>query len=142
MIEDNEADIDLALDALRQTHFNVEIRVMRNGKEAFDYLEGRGDYTDRATSPLPHFILLDLNLPGLDGRDLLRWIKTTPSLKRIPIIVLTASEAEEDIALSYDHGANSYLIKPVDFTAFLDLVKKIGEYWHRWNVDPPMPRTS
>ena len=138
LVEDREADIELTLEAFREHRLGNEIRVCRNGQEALDYLFGEGAHTDRSVHPLPDLILLDLKMPGIDGHEVLRRVKGADTLKRIPIIVLTSSREETDRALSYDNGVNSYLAKPVTFEGFLEVAKKVGEYWLTLNVAPPI----
>ncbi len=138
LVEDSEADIDLTLDAFRQARLANKIQVCRSGSEALDYVFGQGEYADRRTYPFPDLVLLDLKMPGIDGHEVLRRIKHEPVLKRLPVIILTSSKEEGDRALSYDNGANSYLVKPVSFVGFLDVVRQVGEYWLSLNVGPPM----
>jgi CheY-like chemotaxis protein len=137
LVEDNRMDVELTLDAFKEAKLLNAIHVAPNGKDALDYLFGRGKYADRNTYPLPGIILLDLKLPGIDGFDVLRQIKSTSVLKRLPVIILTSSIEEGDRALSYDIGANSYLVKPVSFEGFLDVVRQIEGYWLTLNVGPP-----
>jgi CheY-like chemotaxis protein len=138
LIEDNRMDVELTLDVFREARFGNTVHVAHNGKEALDYLFGNGEYVDRQTYPLPHFILLDLKLPGIDGHEVLRRVKNDPHLKRIPVIILSSSKEEGDRALSYDNGANSYLIKPISFEGFLEVVQQIVDYWLVLNVEPPV----
>ena len=137
LVEDNRMDIELTLDAFREARLMNAVHIAPNGQDALDYLFGRGQYADRLAYPLPDLILLDLKLPGLDGFEVLRQIKTAPILKRLPIVILTSSREEGDRALSYDRGANSYLVKPVSFEGFLDVVRQIEGYWVSLNVAPP-----
>ena len=137
LVEDERIDIELAMDAFRETHFTNTVYVASDGQGALDYLFGRGEYADRETFPLPDLILLDLKLPGVDGFEVLRQLKNAPLLKRIPIVILTSSREEGDRALSYDLGANSYLVKPVSFEGFLEVVGEIESYWLMLNVGPP-----
>jgi len=137
LIEDSRMDVELTLDAFREARLANTISVASNGEAALDYLFGRGPYADRTTYPLPNLILLDLKLPGIDGHMVLRQIKGTPELKRLPVIILTSSKEEGDRALSYDNGANSYLVKPVSFEGFLDVVRQLEDYWFTLNVGPP-----
>lgn len=130
-------DIVLTLDAFREARLKNNITVARNGQEALDYLFGRDKYSDRTQYPMPNLILLDLKMPGIDGFEVLRQIKGTEFLKRIPVVILTSSKEEGDRALSYDIGANSYLLKPVSFDGFTDVVKKIGDYWFTLNISAP-----
>jgi CheY-like chemotaxis protein len=137
LVEDSRMDVELTLDAFREARLANTVYVAPNGQDALDYLFGRGKYGDRQAYPLPNLILLDLKLPGIDGFDVLRQVKETPILKRLPIIVLTSSKEEGDRALSYDIGANSYLVKPVSFEGFLEVVRQIEGYWLSLNVGPP-----
>ena len=138
LVEDNLLDVELTLDAFQEARLGNTVHVARSGQEALDYLLGQGEYADRAAYPLPDLILLDLKLPGIDGHEVLRRVKGTPVLRRLPVIVLTSSKEEGDLALSYDVGANSYLVKPVSFEGFLDVVREIGDYWLTPNVKPPV----
>jgi CheY-like chemotaxis protein len=137
LVEDNRMDVELTLDAFQEAKLLNTVHVAPNGQDALDYLYGNGIYTDRNANSLPSLILLDLKLPGIDGFDVLRQIKSTPVLKRIPVIILTSSREEGDRALSYDIGANSYLVKPVSFEGFLGVVRQIEGYWLSLNVGPP-----
>lgn len=137
LVDDNRMDVELALDAFRETHLANRIEVASGGRQALDYLFGEGDYGDRKRHPLPDLILLDLKMPGIDGFEVLRRIKVMPQIKRIPVIVLTSSREEGDRALSYDIGANSYLIKPISFEGFLAVIGKIEDYWLTLNTAPP-----
>lgn len=137
LVEDNRMDVELTLDAFNEAKLFNTIHVAPNGQDALDYLFGRGKYADRNIYPLPSLILLDLKLPGIDGFEVLRQIKLTPVLKRLPVVILTSSREEGDRALSYDIGANSYLVKPVSFEGFLGVVREIEGYWLSLNVGPP-----
>lgn len=137
LVDDNRMDVELALDAFRETHLANRIEVASGGRQALDYLFGEGDYGDRKRYPLPDLILLDLKMPGIDGFEVLRRIKVMPQIKRIPVIVLTSSREEGDRALSYDIGANSYLIKPISFAGFVAVIGKIEDYWLTLNTAPP-----
>ena len=137
LVEDSRMDVELTLDAFREARLANTISVASNGQAALDYLFGRGSYADRTAYPLPNLILLDLKLPGIDGHMVLRQIKATPELKRLPVIILTSSKEEGDRALSYDNGANSYLVKPVSFEGFLDVVRQLEDYWFTLNIGPP-----
>lgn len=130
-------DIELTLDAFREAGMKNTISVARDGGEALDYLFGRGPYADRSVHPFPDIVLLDLKLPGIDGHEVLRQIKSAPALKRLPVIVLTSSREEGDRLLCYEMGANSYLVKPVSFEGFVRVVRQIGDYWIGLNVGPP-----
>jgi CheY-like chemotaxis protein len=137
LIDDNRMDIELTLDAFREGQFLDPIHVARNGQEGLDYLFGRAEYGNRTQYPLPNLILLDLKMPKIDGFEVLRQVKSTPILKRIPIIVLTSSREEADRAASYDYGANSYLVKPFSYEGIADVVRNVTEYWLMLNAEPP-----
>jgi CheY-like chemotaxis protein len=137
LVEDNRMDIELTLDAFRERRLRNTIHSASNGQAALDYLMGAGKFADRAAYPLPDLILLDLKMPVMDGHEVLRRIKQTPSVKRIPVIVLSSSKEEGDLAMSYDTGANSYLVKPVSFEGFVEVVGRIDDYWLSLNVPAP-----
>ena len=137
LVEDNRMDVELTLDAFHEARLGNTIHVSPNGQDALDYLFGRGTYADRKAHPMPGLILLDLKLPGVDGFEVLRQVKSTPILKRVPVVVLTSSKEEGDRALSYDRGANSYIVKPVSFEGFLGVVRQIDGYWLSLNVAAP-----
>lgn len=138
LVEDNPMDVELTLDAFREAQMGGTIHVARNGHEALNYLFGRAQFDDRQVYPLPHLILLDLKLPGIDGHEVLLQIKKAPNLKRLPVIILTSSQEDVDLIKSYDRGANSYLVKPVSANGFLDVVYQIDRYWLTLNIDPPL----
>jgi CheY-like chemotaxis protein len=140
LVEDNRMDVELTLDAFREGQLMHTVHVASNGPAALDYLFGRGQYADREAYPLPDLILLDLKLPGMSGFEVLKEIKSTPILKRLPVVILTSSIEEGDRALSYDSGANSYLVKPVSFDGFMDVVRQIEGYWLSLNVGPPQDK--
>jgi CheY-like chemotaxis protein len=126
LVEDNPGDVRLTVEALRGTKVAKELNVVGDGEAAIDYLRQRGVYSDATR---PDLVLLDLNLPRLDGRGVLADIKSDPVLATIPILVLTSSAADEDIARSYELHANCYISKPVDFTEFLAAVRSIEGFW-------------
>ena len=138
LVEDNPMDVELILDAFKEARLGNKIRVAANGAEALDFLFGKGEYADRKQYPLPDIILLDLKMPGIDGHEVLKKVKGADRLKRLPVIILTSSREEGDRAVSYDNGANSYLVKPVSFDNFLNVVKQVCDYWLMLNVKPPM----
>jgi CheY-like chemotaxis protein len=137
LVEDNQMDVVLTMDAFREAKLKNNIQVARNGREALDYLFGIEKFANREQFPLPNLVLLDLKMPGIDGFEVLRQIKNTEMLKRIPVVVLTSSKEEGDRALSYDMGANSYLLKPVSFEGFTEVVRKIDDYWFSLNIGAP-----
>lgn len=137
LVDDNRMDVELTLDAFREARLANRIEVATGGQQALDYLFGVGAYADRVRYMLPDLILLDLKMPAVDGFQVLRRIKTQDSIRRIPVVILTSSQEEGDLALSYDIGANSYLVKPVSFQGFVEVVRKIDHYWLMLNVRPP-----
>ncbi|QLH78927.1 response regulator [Halosimplex rubrum] len=126
LAEDNPGDVTLTRKALERGSIINNLHVVNDGVEALSFLRQEGEYADE---PRPDLVLLDLNMPRKDGRDVLEEIKTEDRLKRIPIVVMTSSEAEEDIVQSYDLHANAYLTKPIDFDGFLDVIERIEEFW-------------
>jgi len=129
LAEDDPDDRQLTEDALAECRLANDIHFVEDGEQLLDYLLRRGQYTSMAKDPLPGLILLDLNMPRKDGREALKEIKTHPDLRRIPIIVLTTSKAEEDILRTYDLGVNSYITKPVTFASLVEIIKVLGRYW-------------
>lgn len=129
LAEDDEDDYLLIVDALRESRLANEMHWVKDGEELMDYLHRRGNYVHQEESPVPGIILLDLNMPRKDGREALQEIKADPSLRRIPIIILTTSKAEEDILRSYDLGVNSFIRKPVRFEDFAEMIRVLGKYW-------------
>lgn len=129
LVEDNPDDEELTLRALRKVRIANEIVVVRNGQDAVDFLLGTGAHSGRDLDEQPAVVLLDLKLPMLNGVDVLRRVRANPRTRLIPIVVLTSSSEEEDMLRSYESGANSYVRKPVDFTAFSEAVSRLGSYW-------------
>ena len=129
MADDDADDRLLAKDALSECRLANDLHVVENGEELLDYLKRRGKYTDLANAPRPGLILLDLNMPKKDGREALKEIKADPDLRKIPVVVLTTSKADTDIARIYDLGANSFIAKPVSFDSLVEVMKTIGRYW-------------
>jgi CheY-like chemotaxis protein len=126
LVEDNEGDIILTLDAFEESNFDTEISVVKNGREALDFLFQQGEYTG---AQKPDLILLDINIPVYSGHEVLKRIKGTDHLKKIPVIMLTTSASPADIHLAYENHTNSYVKKPLDMEEFLDAILKIGEFW-------------
>jgi len=129
MAEDDSDDRLLFQDALEEIRFGNHIDYVENGQELLDYLNRIGKYENLAGTPLPGLILLDLNMPIKDGREALEEIKQTPELKRVPIVVLTTSSADEDVIKSYDLGVNSFITKPVTFESMVHAVQTVTDYW-------------
>lgn len=126
MVEDNDGDVFLTTEALKTAKVSNHISVVRDGVEAMDFLARKGKY---AAAPRPELILLDLNLPRRDGRQVLEEIKADPALRTIPVVVLTTSTAEQDILRTYDLHANCYIVKPVDFQSLMQIVQSIESFW-------------
>jgi len=126
LVEDSEPDVRLTVEALHEAKVKNRLSVVEDGVEAMDFLHRRGGYEE---APRPDLIFLDLNLPRKDGRQVLSEIKSDPSLRRIPVVILTTSKDEEDVLQSYDQHANCYITKPVDFNRFLEVVKSIEDFW-------------
>lgn len=126
LVEDNPGDVRLTQEAFKEGRVHNEMHVVRDGEEALDFLHRRGEYGE---APRPDLILLDLNLPKIDGIEVLEEIKENSALKRIPVIVLTSSSAEEDILRSYELYSNAYLTKPINPDAFIELVRTFEEFW-------------
>jgi CheY-like chemotaxis protein len=137
MADDDPDDQMLTRDAFSECRLVNELHMVGDGEELLEYLRREGRYASLKGSPLPGLILLDLNMPRKDGREALREIKADAALRRIPIIVLTTSKAEEDILRSYDLGVNSYVTKPVTFESLVELVKVLGRYWFEVVELPP-----
>lgn len=127
--DDDPEDRMLAKDALDEAHVANDIRYVEDGEELMDYLKRRGKFSDPAVSPRPGMMLLDLNMPRKDGREALEEIKADPSLRTIPVVILTTSEADEDILRTYGLGASSYITKPVTFDGLVKIMKALNTYW-------------
>jgi two-component system, response regulator len=136
LVEDEEAHAELTKRAIRKAGNANRVDVVFNGEQALDYLYNREPYADKRKYPVPGLILLDIKLPGMDGIDVLKTIKKDPDLKRIPVIMLTTSERDEDIVRSYEYYANSYLTKPVGFKAFEEKITQVDFYWMILNKPP------
>ena len=136
LVEDNPDHEELIRRAFAERKPRVSLAVARHGEEALDYLHRRGEYKDPAKSPRPRLILLDLRLPRVDGLEVLGEIKATPSLRSMPVVVLTTSDSEHDVARAYAQHANSYLVKPAEFARIRDLIDKIQGYWLDMNRLP------
>ncbi len=136
LVEDNADHAELVIRTLEDHRIANTIQHFRDGQAALDYLFRRKEFENPESSPRPHMILLDLRLPRVDGLEVLRIIKEEDVLKNIPVIVLTTSEAEKDVAQAYGHHVNSYLVKPVGFEEFSKLMHDLGFYWLGWNTHP------
>ena len=140
MADDDADDRELTRDALAESRLINDLHFVEDGAQLLDYLHRRGAYSRPGAAPRPGVILLDLNMPRKDGREALREIKADPELRDIPVVVLTTSKAEQDIAQSYDLGANSYITKPVTFEGLVEVVRTLGKYWFDIVELPPAPR--
>jgi len=129
MADDDADDRMLTRDALEESRVLNELRFVEDGEELMEYLTRKGKYADIKDSPRPGLILLDLNMPKKDGREALKEIKSDPNLRRIPVVIMTTSKAEEDVFRSYDFGASSFITKPVTFDRLVELMRTLGEYW-------------
>jgi two-component system, response regulator len=137
LVEDNPSDIALTQRALQKSRIRNELVVVEDGQEALDYLFAAGDYAGREPCLRPALVLLDINLPRLDGLEVLRRLRSDERTRRLPVVILTSSREEHDLATSYDLGANSYIRKPVDFLQFAAAVEQLGLYWLVLNEAPP-----
>lgn len=137
LVEDNPSDVALTQRALAKSHIVNEMIVVEDGQEALDYLFASGQYAGRDITDLPSVVLLDLKLPRVMGLDVLRQIRADERTSRLPVVILTTSKEEQDVAQSYDLHANSYIRKPVDFTQFVEAIQRMGLYWLVLNEPPP-----
>lgn len=135
LVEDNPQDVELTLRAFRKRKLSNPIQVARDGAEALDYIHRRGAFAEDA--PILGVVLLDIRLPKVDGIEVLRQMKAHPAYRRVPVVMLTTSQEDADIRRCYELGANSYIVKPVDFDKFLNVVERIDLYWILTNVPPP-----
>jgi len=136
LAEDSPQDVEMTLEAMDEFHLANEVVVVRDGAEALDYLFRRNQYADR-TPGNPAVLLLDLKMPKLDGLDVLRALKADEQLKTVPVVMLTSSREEQDLVSSYKLGVNAYVVKPVDFRAFIEAVRQLGAFWAVINEPPP-----
>ncbi len=137
LVEDNPADIELTLRALKKENIPNPVDVVTDGAEALDYLFGEGAYKERDLSNAPAVVLLDLKMPKVGGLEVLKCMRIDKRTRSQPVVVLTSSSLEQDLIASYELGANSYIIKPVDYKKFLEAVKELGIYWLFTNESPP-----
>ncbi|MEE9217094.1 MAG: response regulator [Anaerolineales bacterium] len=137
LVEDNPDDEALTIRALRKNNIVNEVIVVRDGAEALDYLFGSGAFADRDMSDMPAVILLDLRLPKIDGLEVLQRVRADDRTKLLPVVILTSSKEEQDLMNGYLQGANSYIRKPVDFSAFVEVAGQLGLYWLVMNEAPP-----
>ncbi|MBF0560182.1 MAG: response regulator [Nitrospirae bacterium] len=136
LVEDDPAHAEIVRRNFESSRIANKLFCVEDGQAALDYMYRRGDFRDPLKSPRPGIILLDLRLPKVDGLEVLKTIKTDTGLARIPVVILTTSAAETDMVKAYDGHANSYLVKPVDFCQFVELMETLGYYWLAWNENP------
>ncbi len=136
LVEDDPAHAELVIRSLGEHPLANHIIHVSDGEAALDYLFKRGDYSDMQDASLPHVVLLDMRLPRVHGLDVLAQIRATPALSKIPVVILSTSQAEQDVARAYECHANSYIVKPMDFVEFTKLMREIGDYWLGWNYHP------
>lgn len=141
LVEDNPDDVELALYAFRRSQVTNRIQVVRDGEEALEYLFRTGAYADRVNS-VPRLVLLDLKLPKITGLEVLKRVRADPELRTLPVVVMTSSREDRDLTESYQLGVNSYILKPVDFAQFADVVEQLGMYWVILNQPPPQAPPS
>jgi len=134
--EDEPVDAMMIRRAFRKAGISQKLHLVEDGDAVIDYLTGTNAYSDREQFPLPVLLLLDLKLPRRSGLEILEWLRQQPGLRRIPVVVLTSSRQSTDVSCAYDLGANSYLVKPVGFTALIDIMKTLGLYWLVLNEKP------
>ncbi len=142
LVEDNPADVDLAMHALAQGHLANSIHVVRDGAEALEFMFCTDRYAGRRLIDHPKVVLLDLKLPLVDGIDVLRELKGDPRTSRTPVVMLTSSAEDRDLAAAYDLGVNSYIVKPVDIDQFFDAIQRLGFYWVVLNRPEHHPRAA
>jgi len=136
LVEDNEDHAEIVMRSFEAHQADQLINHVTDGETALDYLLRRGQYRDPESSPVPHLILLDLRLPKVDGLEVLKQIKQSEELRGIPVVILTSSQAGNDVKMACDYHANSYVVKPIEFNKFTELIRDLGSYWLHWNVNP------
>lgn len=136
LVEDSLEDAEMTIRALKKVHLANNLIHLEDGQEALDFLNGKGKYTGRETNHKPKVILLDIKMPRVDGIEVLRQIKSSEEMRRIPVVIMTSSGEEKDMITSYNLGVNSYVVKPVDFEGFAKAVSELGLYWMLINRTP------
>lgn len=139
LVEDDSNDVLLIQRAFQKAGLREMLKIVRDGEQALDYLAGRGPYTDRERYPLPYLLLLDLKMPGTDGFEVLQWVRGEPELRRLLVVVLTSSNLQADVDRAYELGANSYLVKPVEFDEMVNMLQRFEAYWTEINRTPTAP---
>ena len=142
LVEDDPNDVLLIQRAFQKAGLRNALKVVRDGEQAIDYLSGKGNYSQRDRFPLPFLLLLDLKMPGTDGFEVLQWVRSEPSLKRLLVVVLTSSNLQADVDRAYESGANSYLVKPVEFDEMVNMIQRFEAYWTEINRVPTRPTST
>lgn len=142
LVEDNDDDVALVQRAIRRAGISTRMHAVGDGDAAVDYLQGTGPYADRQAWPMPRLVLLDLKLPRRSGLEVLEWMRAQPSLAPTVVVALTSSRENADLQRAYALGANSYLVKPVDFDDLLQMMQTLDLYWIRMNQLPPRPGST
>ncbi len=142
LVEDREDDIALIRRAFERAQLPNPVQVVVDGAAAIAYLAGEREYSNRAEYPLPALVLLDLKMPGVDGFEVLRWIRDQPGLRNLVVVVLTSSQDIKDVNIAYKLGANSFMVKPMDFENIVEMSKLIRDYWLLHNVQPSTSRAA
>ncbi len=138
LAEDDANDVLLIQRAFQKAGLREHLKVVRDGQEAIEYLNGESAYGNREKYPLPFLLLLDLKMPGTDGFEVLRWVRSEPDMKRLLVVVLTSSNLQADVDRAYELGANSYLVKPVEFDEMVNMIQRFDAYWSEINRTPTM----
>jgi CheY-like chemotaxis protein len=136
LVEDSEDDVFLMKRSFTRADIHFDLQVVQDGDQAVEYLSGKGIFADRATYPLPTLVLLDVKLPRRNGQEVLSWIRSQPQLKGLPVVMLTSSSEPEDVDRAYRNGANSYLVKPINYEQLDKMLPLLMEYWLSANVSP------
>lgn len=136
LVDDDSNDVLLIQRAFQKAGLKDTLKVTRDGQQAIDYLKGQGHYADRSRFPLPFLVLLDLKMPGTSGFEVLHWVRSQPDLRRLLVVVLTSSNLQADVDRAYELGANSYLVKPVEFEEMVNMIKRFEAYWSEINRTP------
>jgi len=142
LVEDDPNDVLLIQRAFQKAGLHNSLKVVRNGDQAIEYLSGENSYVDRERFPLPFLVLLDLKMPGTDGFEVLTWARNSACLKRLLVVVLTSSNLQADVDKAYELGANSYLVKPVEFDDMVNLIQRFEIYWSEINRTPSAPKVQ
>lgn len=141
LAEDNPADVELTMEAFRTAHIANEIIHLPDGEAVLDWLHARGPFAARPPG-LPALLVLDLKMPKVDGLEVLQQLKSNPTFRALPVVILTSSREEQDVVQSYHLGVNAYVVKPVDYSAFIEAVSRLGIFWALINEPPPGPHPS